>query len=97
MKLADGKERTIQHMVATSFWHTDGTPMSAQQFMEALFGKLPDFFKNEEELRALWSRPDTRRKLLEGLAEKGFGKDHLSEMQKIYMQRRVTCSTCWLM
>lgn len=83
MKLADGKERTIQHMVATSFWHPDGTPMSAQQFMEALFGKLPEFFKNEEELRNLWSRPDTRRKLLEGLAEKGFGKEHLAEMQKI--------------
>ena len=83
VKLADGKERTIQHMMVTSFWHPDGTPMSAQQFMEALFGKLPEFFKNEAELRALWSRPDTRRKLLEGLAEKGFGKEHLAEMQKI--------------
>lgn len=83
VKLADGKDRTIQHMVATSFWHPDGTPMSAQQFMEALFGKLPEFFKNEEELRTIWSRPDTRRKLLEGLAEKGFGKDQLAEMQKI--------------
>ncbi len=39
VKLADGKARTIQHMTATSFWHPDGTPMSAQQFMEALFGK----------------------------------------------------------
>jgi type I restriction enzyme R subunit len=83
VKLADGKERTIQHMVATSFWHTDGTPMSAQQFMEALFGKLPEFFKDEADLRNLWSRPDTRRKLLEGLSEKGFGKDQLTEMQKI--------------
>ena len=83
VKLADGKSRTIQHMVVTSFWHPDGTPMSAQQFMEALFGKLPDFFKDEGELRALWSAPDTRRKLLEGLAEKGFGKDQLAEMQKI--------------
>jgi len=51
--------------------------------MEALFGKLPEFFKDEEELRALWSLPDTRRKLLERLAEKGFGKDQLAEMQKI--------------
>jgi type I restriction enzyme R subunit len=83
VKLADGKERTIQHMTATSFWHPDGTPMSAAQFMEALFGKLPEFFKDEDELRALWSTPDTRRKLLEGLAEKGFGKDQLAEMQKI--------------
>jgi len=83
IKLADGKERSIQHMTMTTFWHPDGTPMSAQQFMEMLYGKLPEFFKNEEELRALWSRPDTRKKLLEGLSEKGFGQDQLAEMQKI--------------
>jgi type I restriction enzyme R subunit len=83
VKLADGKARTIQHMMMTTFWHPDGTPMSAQHFMEMLFGRLPEFFGNEEELRALWSAPDTRRKLLEGLAEKGFGRDQLLEMQKI--------------
>jgi hypothetical protein len=55
VKLADGKDRAIQHMVCTTFWHPDGTPMSAQQFMELLFGKLPEFFKDEAELRALWS------------------------------------------
>ena len=81
--LADGKARSIQHMMMTTFWHPDGTPMSAQQFMELLFGKLPDFFHNEAELRALWSAPDTRKKLLQGLAEKGFGHDQLAEMQKI--------------
>ena len=83
VKLADGKERAIQHMVCTTFWHPDGTPMSAQQFMELLFGKLPEFFKNEAELRALWSAPDTRKMLLKGLAEKGFGHEQLIEMQKI--------------
>lgn len=83
VKLADGKERNIQHMMATTFWHPDGTPMSAQQFMEMLFGKLPDFFQSEAELRKLWSAPDTRAKLLAGLAEKNFGHDALVEMQKI--------------
>jgi type I restriction enzyme R subunit len=83
VKLADGKERTIQHMMATTFWHPDGTPMSAQQFLELLFGKLPEFFKDESELRTLWSTPDTRAKLLQGLAEKGFGRDQTAEMQKI--------------
>ncbi|MGO9482840.1 MAG: EcoAI/FtnUII family type I restriction enzme subunit R [Candidatus Kryptoniota bacterium] len=83
VKLADGKERSIQHMMCTTFWHPDGTPMSAQQFMELLFGRLPEFFKNDAELRALWSAPDTRRKLLDGLAEKGFGREQLVEMQKI--------------
>ena len=83
VKLADGKARTIQHMMCTTFWHPDGTPISAQQFMEMLFGKLPEFFKDEAELRALWSDPGTRKKLLEGLAEAGFGHDQLAEMQKI--------------
>jgi len=83
IKLADGKERSIQHMICTSFWHPDGTPMSAQQFLELLFGKLPEFFSSEAELRTLWSEPDTRKRLLEGLAEKGFGHEQLAEMQKI--------------
>jgi type I restriction enzyme R subunit len=83
VRLADGKERNIQHMMSTTFWHPDGTPMSAQQFMEMLFGKLPEFFKDEAELRAIWSVPDTRRKLLQGLAEHGFGSGQLAEMQKI--------------
>jgi type I restriction enzyme R subunit len=83
VKLADGKARTIQHMMVTSFWHPDGTPISAHQFLEMLFGKLPEFFKNEAELRALWSDPDTRAKLLRGLAEKGFGREQMAEMQKI--------------
>src|SRR3546814_10408411 len=57
IKLADGKERSIQHMMMTTFWHPDGTPMTAQQFMEMLFGKLPEIFSNEAELRTLWSTP----------------------------------------
>jgi type I restriction enzyme R subunit len=57
--------------------------MSAQEFMELLFGKLPDFFQSEAELRALWSAPDTRTKLLEGLADKDFGVDKLLVMQQL--------------
>jgi type I restriction enzyme, R subunit len=83
VRLADGKERSIQHMMMTTFWHPDGTPMSAHQFMELLFGKLPEFFKDEAELRGLWSAPDTRKKLLQGLAERGFGREQLAEMQRI--------------
>ena len=83
MKLANGKELTIQNIVCTTFWHPDGTPMSAQQFLQLLFGKLPEFFKDEAELRALWSEPLTRKMLLMGLAEKGFGREQLAEMQTI--------------
>ncbi len=83
IKLADGKVRNIQHMMSTTFWHQDGSPMSAQQFIESLFGQLPNFFKDEAELRALWSLPETRKKLLQGLADKGFGGERLAAMQKL--------------
>ena len=83
IKLADGKERKIQHMSATSFWSADGRPMSAAQFLEAMYGTLPEFFKDEDELRRIWSAPDTRKTLLTGLADKGFGREPLAEMQKI--------------
>lgn len=83
VKLADGKERAIQHMTATTFWSADGRPMSAAQFLESLFGALPEFFKDEDELRALWGDPDTRKKLLTELAERGYGREPLAEMQKL--------------
>jgi type I restriction enzyme R subunit len=83
VKLADGKERKIQHMTATTFWGADGRPMSAAQFLEVLYGALPEFFKDEDELRRIWSVPDTRKALLAGLADKGFGREPLAEMQKV--------------
>jgi type I restriction enzyme R subunit len=83
IKLRDGKEREIQHMIATSFWNANGTPISVEEFMDNLFGTLPDFFKSEQELRTIWSNPVTRRTLLEKLAEAGFGKDELSTLQTL--------------
>ncbi len=81
--LADGKERTIQHMMATSYWSPDGKPISGNQMVEKLFGELPGLFKDEDELRRLWSRPDTRRALLQNLADKNFGPDQLTEIGRV--------------
>jgi type I restriction enzyme R subunit len=82
IRLADGKAREIQHMTATSFWSADGRPISANQFLESLFGTLPEFFKDEDELRKIWSKPDTRRALLRGLEGKGFDRTQLAEIQR---------------
>jgi type I restriction enzyme R subunit len=83
IKLRDGKEREIQHMVSTSYWSSSGQPISAEQFLQNLYGVLPDFFKNEEELRAIWSDPITRKAFLDKIAGIGFGKEELSAMQKM--------------
>jgi len=83
IKLADGKERTLQHRLSTSFWSPDGKPMSAAEFVERLFGEIPELFRDEYELRAIWSCPDTRKALLEGLAEKGYGEEQLTEISRL--------------
>jgi type I restriction enzyme, R subunit len=83
VKLKDGKEREIQHMITTSFWNADGKPISSEEFLHNLFGTLPDFFKSEEELRIIWSNPLTRKTLLEKLDEAGYGKDELGMLQKL--------------
>ena len=83
VKLADGKVRQFQHMISTSFYSPDGRPISAEEFLKSLFGALPELFKSEDELRTIWSKPDTRKKLLEELTDKGFAKQQLTEFQKI--------------
>ena len=83
IKLRDGKEREIQHMISTSFWNADGKPISAEEFLNNLFGELPNLFRSEEELRTIWSNPTTRKALLEKLNDAGFGKEELSTLQKL--------------
>jgi type I restriction enzyme, R subunit len=83
VKLRDGKEREIESMISTSFWSADGKPISAEEFLNNLFGELPNLFKSEDELRTLWSNPITRRTLLEKLDAAGFGKEELTTLQKL--------------
>ena len=83
IKLRDGKEREIQSMIATSFWSADGKPISAEEFLNNLFGALPNLFKSEEELRTLWSNPMTRKVLLAKLEEVGFPKSDLLIVQQL--------------
>jgi len=83
IKLRNGKEREIQSMISTSFWSADGKPISSEEFLNNLFGELPKLFKDEEELRKLWSNPLTRKILLENLDAAGFPKDDLLTLQKL--------------
>lgn len=83
IKLADGKERTLQHISATMFYSPDGRPLSAAEFVERLYGELPALFKDEAELRGLWGDPATRQALLDGLSERGYGREQLNEIARM--------------
>lgn len=83
IKLRDGKEREIQHMIQTSFWSADGKPISTEEFLNNLYGTLPELFKDEKQLREIWANPQTRKTLLDKLGELGYGKEQLESIQKV--------------
>jgi len=83
-------------MMCTTFWHPDGTPMSAKQFLEMLFGKLPEFFKDESELaRHLGARRTPAKKLLQGLAEKDSAMINWLKCSELSMLKIAISSMCW--
>ena len=83
VRLADGKELLIDHMIMTSYWTPDGKPVSSEEFLRQIYGDLPELFKDEEQLRTLWSAPDTRRRLLDELKDRGYGPEQLAELAKL--------------
>jgi len=81
--LSKQKELSIDSMVNTSFWNSSGIPMSSTEFVQQLYGDIPAFFDSEEELRLLWSDANTRKGLLEKLAERGYSYEQLDELRKL--------------
>ena len=83
IKLSQDVVREIDSTINTSFWDPQGKPISAEQFMQTLFGDIPKFFESEEQLIKIWSIPETREKLLETLSEAGYSEDQLEELRKL--------------
>ncbi len=73
------------NIAATTFWGPDGKPISAKDFIERMFGELPKLFKDEDELRKLWGNPDTRKALLEQLADRGYDSTVLKQIRQAIM------------
>ena len=83
VKLSDGKEREIDATVKTTFWGSDGSQISQEDFMQQLFGDITGFLKDEEALRKVWSLPTTRKKLLTELSEKGYTNSQLEDLRNL--------------
>lgn len=83
VKLADGKERTIRYIASTSYWSSEGRPISATEFLKRLFGDLSQMIPDEEALRAAWSDPDQREAFLGQLLDRGYDQDRLDDMRQL--------------
>jgi len=82
VKLADGKERKIRYIAATTYMF-NGRPITAQEFMEHLFGDLGTLVTDEDDLRAIWSDPERRMSFIQRLTEMGYDNDRLEDMRRL--------------
>ncbi len=84
VQLAEGRELEIKSM-STSLFYFNGKNIPASEFIKNLFNtiSLPTFFKDEEELKRIWSSPLTRKELLKKLEKNSFSKEKLLEIQQI--------------
>ena len=83
IKLADGKTRAIQFIATTTYWSSDGKPISAQEFLKRLFGDLTGLISDEDHLRKVWSDPDSREKFLTQLADRGYDDGRLNDIRRL--------------
>jgi type I restriction enzyme R subunit len=85
VRVSSGKELAFQNMEEKMFYSVDGKTMTLSEFVQSLFNTLemPDLFKSEEELRAIWSVPATRKQLLIALENAGFPQSQLEDIQDL--------------
>lgn len=83
IKLSDGSVRKIKYIASTTYWSPEGKPMSAAQYLERLFGDLKGIVADEDELRSVWSDPDTRERFLLQLADRGYEQDRLDDIRRL--------------
>ena len=83
IELGEGKVREFEFTMTTTFWGPNGEQLTVEQFLKNLFGELPSFYKNEADLRRIWSDPLTRSELLTKLGEQGFSLVDLGKIQEL--------------
>ena len=93
VRLADGKERNIRYIASTTYWSHDGKPITAQEFMDQLFGDIGTLVASEDELRTVWSDPGRRMAFIQRLVELGYDADVLRTCVGSSTPRTATSST----
>lgn len=83
VKLSDGMVRKIRYIASTTYWSPEGKPISAAEFLERLFGDLSGIVADEDQLRAVWSDPDTREHFLQQLTDRGYDADRLDDIRRL--------------
>jgi len=88
IELSNGRKLKVLDIETRYIDNETGKPLTTLQFLEKLIGFIPALYHSEEELRKLWSRPETREALLAKLADSGIDEEQLDILKKIFEAER---------
>jgi type I restriction enzyme R subunit len=88
-----GRSKVVVKLSATHalLLHTEWTEkvmyadklITIEDYIRILFGRLPEFFSSDDDLRKQWSQPETRQQLLDVLARSGFEEEKLETVRRV--------------
>jgi len=88
VQLSNGRKLKVLDIETRYIDHETGKPLTTLQFLEKMIGFIPDLYHSEEELRKLWSKPETREELLQKMADSGIDEEQLGLLKKIFEAER---------
>ena len=82
VKLSTGRKLALETSWEQKIFFGDEF-ISLEDYVEKLFGRIPEFFSDADDLRKKWSNPETREELLKTLDEAGFAEDKLNLLRNM--------------
>ena len=76
IKLSNGRRLSLETTWEQKIFFGDEF-ISLDEYVKKLFGRIPDFFSDADDLREKWANPETREQLLRTLDEAGFAEEKL--------------------
>ena len=82
IKLSNGRRLSLETTWEQKIFFGDEF-LSLDEYVKKLFGRIPEFFSDADDLREKWSNPETREQLLRTLDEAGFAEDKLNLLRNM--------------
>ncbi len=87
IKLSDGRKMSLETTWEQKIFYGDEF-ISLDEYVNKLFGRIPDFFSGADDLRKKWSNPETREQLLKTLDEAGFAEEKLNLLKNMLKMQK---------
>jgi type I restriction enzyme R subunit len=83
VKLKNGRKVKITN-IETRYVGVDGKPLTASEFLDMILDKVPTLYKDENQLRQIWSNPKTREELLIKMSKYGLDPESLNLLKELF-------------